>query len=120
MKRVFYRYELWECYKHGMYKHEVLPMGTSRAYQLLRNPCALYEAMKLVSERWTYSGLMNLSNRGRNRQAWLGQAACCYKEAATEDETKIAWRRLTKEEQDAANAVADRVIKEWETSYAEA
>lgn len=120
MKPVFYRYELWECHKMRMYHPQVTPQGVTCSYDLLRDLERLYRAMDYVANHWKYSATMNLSNRSRNRQAYLGQAACCWLVHSTEDETKIAWRRLTAEEQKLANDVADRVIEEWEASYAEA
>lgn len=114
MKRVFYRYELWECHKHRMYFPQITPAGVSAAYSILKDPERLYDAMYYVSHHWPYSSTMNLSNRSRNRQAYLGQASCCWMVHATEDETKAAWKRLTKEQQNVANAVADRIISEWE------
>jgi hypothetical protein len=118
MKRVYYRYELWEDHKHKMFFPQSEPSGISAAYSILKDPERLYDAMYYVSHHWPVSAEMNLTNTNRNRQAWLGQAACCWMVHATEDETKAAWKNLTREEQDAANTVADRIILEWEAEYA--
>lgn len=118
MRRVFYRYELWECHQHRMYFPQVTKAGVSAAHSILKDPERLYDAMYYVSHHWPHSSTMNLTNRSRNRQAYLGQAACCWMVHATEEETKAAWKRLTEEQQERANAVADRIIEEWEADYA--
>jgi hypothetical protein len=74
--------------------------------------------MSMVADGWKYSAEVNLSNRNRNRQAWLGQASCCLIVGAPEDLTKQAWHTLTAAEKIAANAVADEVIAAWERRYA--
>lgn len=84
---------------------------------LLKQPKQLEKYMALVVRDWVYSSEVYLTYKGYNRQAWLGQAACCYAHGATEAETKRGWRLLTQEEMDRANASADRVIKDWEGMF---
>jgi len=86
----------------------------SNAVQLLSNSDLLYLQMSRAVREWCNSGEMNMSNRSRNRQAWLGQAACSIAYGVPENLTKIAWRSLTPEVRSRANAVADMVISEWE------
>jgi len=80
-------------------------------------PQWLEESMCFVAHAWEKSAEHNLSNTARNRQAWLGQAACCFSHGAPEYLTKIAWNNLTDEQRAAANAVADAVIADWETRW---
>lgn len=89
-----------------------------RASRLLSNCAMLDLAMAKVLLLWEMSAEQNLSNRSRNRQAWLGQAACCMVCGATEQMTKSAWHRLSLAEQEAANAVADKILFEWDAYYA--
>lgn len=84
---------------------------------LLKCPGWLWESMTFVSQNWKISAEHNLSNTNRNRQAWLGQAACCFSHGAPEYITKLAWNNLTEKEQKIANDVADDVIKDWEQKY---
>jgi hypothetical protein len=72
----------------------------------------------MVSE-WIYSAEQNLSNSSRNRQAWIGQASCCYKYGVPEHITKYAWRLMSFEQQHKANQIANKVIKIWEDVNAE-
>jgi len=53
-----------------------------------------------------------------NHQAWIGHAACAINHNAPEDITRLAWRRLTQEQQNAANAAADNAIAYWADKYA--
>lgn len=85
------------------------------AADLLRDAARLKTAMLDVITDWNVSTAVNLSNRSRNRRAWLGQAACCLLCGATEEETKLGWHQLTASEQAAANAIADDCIGLWES-----
>ena len=73
--------------------------------------------MKFVSLKWKYAAEQNLSNTSRNRQAWLGQAACCFNHGCSESLTKKAWHQLNISDQNKANEIADKVIHEWEQYY---
>ena len=119
MNRVFHHHDLWEDHQHGMYKLTApnITTLTDKCRDLLSNPDDLHEAMNYVATFWSKAAEHNMSNSNRNRQAWLGQAACCFRCQAPEFVTKMAWRLLTDSERDAANAIADNVIEIWEMSY---
>lgn len=116
MKRIYHPYHVWEDYLNGMYeekKDEHKQERIEKSIELLKNSDELYDAMVYVSVAWTHAAEVNLSNKGCNRQAWLGQSACCYAVGATESEVRKAWGLLTEEERNEANDVADRVILKW-------
>jgi len=123
MRRMYHPYWKWEDNKAGLYKFngfdekETEDM-TNKAKTLLLNEKEFFRIAKKVIKKWFYSAEQNLSNRGRNRQAWIGQASCCYKYGIPEYITKYGWRLLTRKQQDEANKVADKVISIWETGYA--
>jgi hypothetical protein len=71
-------------------------------------------AAKMMLRDWPRAAEHNLTNREQNRRAWIGQATCCYSSNAPEGATRLAWWVLLADERDRANAVADRVIAEWE------
>lgn len=73
------------------------------------------EWMKKVVDDWPYSCAHNLSNTEQNRKAWIGHAACAYANQCPEDIVRSAWSRLTKEQQEQANAAAQRAIEYWES-----
>jgi len=108
-----------EDYQNGQYTMKPYNEATVRAHakELLVDTELLYLYMKLVARLWPVAAEANLTNTGRNRQAWLGQAAANMYCMAPEGSTKEAWRLLTEEQQDKANMVADRVIAEWEHDY---
>lgn len=123
MKQIYHNYLLWEDVKNGIlednyneYETEDL---TFKAKELLCSPEDFAEIATRVIKNWKYASEQHLSNKSRNRQAWLGQASCCYKWRVPEYITKYAWRMMTKEEQDKANHIADLIIKAWEEENAE-
>ena len=71
-------------------------------------------------DEWPNSAEAALTASVINHQAWIGHAACCINHGASEDLTRLAWRTLTEEQQDLANAAADRAIGYWEERYAAA
>lgn len=103
-----------------MYLPKVTPEQITAAALLLSSQGRLLRAMCHVAFNWRYAAAVNLSNRARNRQAWLGQAACSYAAAATENATKQAWRSLSDEQRIKANGIADWVTRLWEHEHAEA
>ncbi len=119
MKRTFHHHDKWEDHKAGMYAItcDNQSGAIQRAKQLLSNPYMLETYMRAAATFWTFSAEHNLSCISRNRQAWLGQAACCYFAGCPEYTTKMAWRLLTDKQRDEANAVADKIIEEWEERY---
>jgi hypothetical protein len=123
MERIFHSYLKWEDWKAGMYRplQQDSPEAEeliSLACHLLSSPRLLYRAMSSVSKRWRHASEMNLSHIAINRRAWLGQAACCYEYKVPEHLTKQAWHRLSQDQQTKANAIADKVIFEWEQHHA--
>lgn len=122
IEQVFHPYTSWEDLKNGMYEKTCFMDEhslESAAEFTLKCPELLWECMQFVSHNWGLSAEHNLTNFRRNRQAWLGQAACCFMDGAPEYITKRAWNNLSPEEQKRANAVADEVINEWEWKYRE-
>jgi hypothetical protein len=117
MKRIYHHYEKWEDYQTGMFaiiKNQDEQMLISKAQMILSDDIKTREAMNMVINQWPVACEVNLSHRGLNRQAWLGQSACWLAGKVQCDQTKLAWHRLTADEQMIANAVADEVIKIWE------
>lgn len=122
MKRIYNHYSTWEDWKSGIletnFNEKDTELLTYKAKSLLCNPKEFYNiGIKVISE-WVFSAEQNLSNSSRNRQAWIGQACCCYKYKVPEYITKYAWRLMTFEQQEEANAIADDIIKLWEEKNA--
>ena len=120
MKRLYHPYWKWEDYQNGLYdlenfyNEEQTESMTFGAKEILTNSeYFLKTALKVVFE-WKNAAEVNLSNPSRNRQAWIGQASCCYVLKIPEYITKYAWHLMTAEQQAEANRVADLAIKQWE------
>lgn len=77
------------------------------------------KAMLRVIDEYPIASEHNLTDWAQNRQAWIGHAACFIEHQWPEDVVREAWGHLTNGQQDAANAVADIAIAEWEARYAE-
>ena len=112
----FHHYEEWEDYQCGMY--DELKEGRANrvelAQTLLSSQRICERWMREVKKRWRIACEQVFSNPQVNRKAWLGQAACCLYAGVKEDETREAWWLLTDGEREAANAIAETIISEWE------
>lgn len=120
MIQLFHRYELWEDYQNGMFRNVKDGNEETRiqqAYNLFRNENKLYEEMCFVAYNWKYASEVNLTNNSINHQAWLGQASCCHYCGCGDYETIQAWHRLTNEERQKANDIADKVYYEWKNWF---
>lgn len=119
IERVFRHHDQWEDHKAGMYavRYDDPAAGAELARVLLADVFALEAAMSAVCREWPVATEVNLTHVTSNRQAWLGQAACCFACGVPDDVTKQGWHRLSGMQQAAANAVADQVIAEWEAVY---
>ncbi len=117
LHRIYYHYEQWEDWKNGMFSCDIDDSLVQLCADLLSSP-VLKDAMLIVLSDWPKSSDVILTNRGCNRQAWLGNAACCHVHNASEIVTKLAWRTLSEDQQKEANLIADEVIKYWEECHA--
>jgi hypothetical protein len=115
-EQVFHPYTEWEDYRAGMWRCVVVDDEAAAAVAILGDPDTFYGAATDMVAAWPNAAEHNLTNREQNRRAWIGQAACCYLTGASEAATRLAWWLLLLAERDAANAVADRVIAEWEAA----
>ena len=119
MKRYYAPFDVWEDRLHGMYAtlHPPQSAYIEASRRILTNEAVLLDAMVSVVVDWPVSAAVNLTNKSRNRRAWLGQAACCLVCGANEDETKLAWHKMTAAQQDTANQQADRALAIWVELY---
>lgn len=119
MKRIYHHYEKWEDFQHGLYckttgkdeKHDEILVGQCK--RLLSDQKWFYLVAKEMLHNWPVSADVNLSNPNRNRQAWIGQASCCYALSAPEFITKFAWNQMTSKDRELANKTADMIFKIW-------
>ena len=120
LKRVYHHHDRCEEYKSQMWK--IIPVEKREAliqqsYALLVDIPAFEKVMMQLIDAWPNSCEANLTPMVINHRAWMGQAACAFNHGASEDLTKLAWCRLTEEEQHLANLAANRVIDFWRERY---
>lgn len=124
MKRIYHRYEKWEDWQHGMYNKTVdydekeQEKRAKMCMQVLSDQERFFKIANSVLDNWVISSDVNLSNVNRNRQAWIGQSACCYELGVPEFITKWAWRMMELKDQKEANQTANKIIKLWESKHA--
>ena len=118
MKHVYYHYETWEDYQHGMYNEEKegRKERINKAVELLTDEYLCFKFMTKVSNEWKHACEQTFTNN-YNHQSFLGQCACCLFAGVHEDETREAWGTLSNEQRYKANAVADKVYKNWMREY---
>lgn len=119
ISQIFHHYEKWEDWKAGLFDSvcERFDEKLNLSKEVLQDEDKfLFIARDMVSE-WKYSAEQNLSDKSMNRQAWIGQASCCFNHKAPEFVTIQAWWMLSDEERIKANKIADIVILEWEQKY---
>jgi len=118
-ERVYFHYEKLEEFQQGMWK---ILRGDERkqkileAAALMKRPEEFKRAMVTAVNTWPNSCAHNFTCEGMNKIAWLGHAGCCIATGSSEEATRAAWYRLTDDEMNRANAVADEALAEWRIS----
>src|SRR5688572_7603516 len=114
-KRIFHRYEKWECFQNGFFSNSIDEKETlrQRVIDLFTDPEETKIYMDRVIIEWPHSCEHNLTNAAMNRIAWLGQAACCIFAEVPFKITMQAWNDVPKEFQDKADSIADEIIKNY-------
>lgn len=104
----------WEDWLAGMYGTESTVANVRAARGLLCDPDAFMEAAREMVREWPTAAVHNLTHLWTGRNAWVGQATCCYSLNITGTATREAWGSMTLDQQRAANEVATQVRIEWE------
>lgn len=100
---------MWASAKTSDYE-----LHAERTADLMRESDSFLSACRRVLIEWPNSSMQNLSSRGSNRCAWIGQAASMLNHQSVEMTTRMGWRLLSDSEKEEANRVAKQVIEEWE------
>lgn len=123
MNRIFHKWHLWECYPAGFYE-DAPPRGMTQeqgeeAYrELLSDPERFEAALAGVVSEWKHSCEHYLTNERMNRIAWLGQAALAYALHVPAC-CRGGFRKLTDEQQQAANELALKYLNQWLEAHGE-
>jgi len=124
LERIYHPYWKWEDWNNGQfnvekrYSEKQEEELCKKVKELLSDSKEFYKiALKVINE-WVFASEHNLTNSSLNKQAWIGQASCCYKYKIPERITILGWKMLSPTQQKEANNVADKIIKIWEDNYA--
>ena len=119
MKRIFHRWDKWECYKSGFYK-TIINIDNEEAknkYALFLSDSKRFEnALKRVLNEWFFSCEHFLSNESMNRIAWLGQASVCI-ETGIPSCFRGGFKLISIEKQKEADKLALKYLKIWLKKY---
>lgn len=121
MKRIYHRYENWECYPAGFFNNssgENKKQHINKVVELFSNPELTKEYMQRVINEWKNSCEHNLSNEAMNKIAWLGQSACCLFAGIPATITMEAWRLVPLEFRNIADEIAKSIINKYELTHA--
>ena len=114
--RIFHTYDKWECHKAGFYKNKkdgfTDEQSESEYVRILTNEELFSDILSKIIVEWKYSCEHYLTNKSMNRIAWLGQAAVCY-ESGVPASYSGAWFKLTNEQQEKANKIANDYLNKW-------
>ena len=116
-ERIWHPYWLWECNKAGFYLSCDNKEQDKEKYREFLSDLKLFEkVLKKVILEWKYSCEHFLTDVGRNRIAWLGQASMVYA-MQVPAEARGGFKLLSKEQQTAADAMALKYLKKWEREH---
>lgn len=104
----------WEDWRAGLYEPAFTPEHVVESVALLLDAERFREAAREMIREWPMATAHNLGALKTGRNAWIGQASCCYSHAAPAAATREAWGQLSGGAQIAANCVAKVVREEWE------
>lgn len=115
MERRWTSWDTWEDYKSNFYgsvtgdwqRDNTLELYAS----LLRDLPKFEAALQHIVEKWPNSLLHNLTDAGRNRRAYMGQAACALLYRVPHKVSMSGYQLLTQAEKDAADAMAWKYIE---------
>jgi hypothetical protein len=117
MKRIYHRWEKWECYPAGFYENHP-PKGMNREdceeeYRLFLSNLDLFGMyLGRVINEWVNSCEHYLTNEKMNRIAWMGQASLClYKKIPSK--FRGGFNLLTDDEKEKADNLALKYINKW-------
>lgn len=119
IKQVFYHFSKWEDFKAGLYNSscERFEEKVNLSVELLSSQEAFYTVAVEMFKKWPYSAEQNLTDNSINKNAWIGQASCCFNHQAPDYTTKEAWWKLDEETRAEANNTARKALRKWRSEY---
>lgn len=118
-KRVWHPFDQWEEIQVNMWGEvEDKNKAIEDAVAFTGNHQLYGSYMRRVAKEMPISCENALTDSCLNQKAWIGHAACALALRIPEYITRLAWGRLTNEQQLLANKEAERAIASWKDAYA--
>lgn len=122
MNRIYHTWDKWECYPAGFYEDQPSGMTQKEGEEVYRSFLAdlpeFEKALAGLTAEWKHSCEHYLTNEKMNRIAWLGQAAMAYAKGIPAC-CRGGFNKLTKAQQEAADAMALKYLNLWLESRGE-
>ena len=114
-ERVYHPWTEWEEVRFNMWGDVGDRAEATQRAVVFTGDAALYGGymMRVVNE-WPVSCENALTDYSINRRAWVGHAAVALALGIPEDITRLAWGKLSGEQQLLANKEASKAISAWE------
>lgn len=120
MSQTYHPYWNWEDFKAGMWR-KVTPEEEfsmlQEAIEFTGDHVKYGLAMMRVIREWPLTCEHNLTDNSINQKAFIGHCAVALKLNIPEYITRMAWARLSKEQQERANVKAQHAIDTWFLDY---
>ena len=119
IKQIFHHYTKWEDFKNGLYNKicENPEEKISLSIELLSNQENFYNVAMYMFKNWSYSAEHNLTDNAINKNAWIGQASCCFNHNSPDYITIEAWWKLDDDTRKLANKTAQRALRRWKSEH---
>lgn len=119
MKRIWHRYEQWECVSTMYLPNPALDPATAkqRYADFLSDDAQFQAAIARVFQEWPTACEHFLTDISLNRIAWLGQASAALA-LEIPRHFRSGFMLLSEKAQRHANQVALTALKQWERSHA--
>ncbi len=116
IEQKFHHFSRWEDYKNGFYDSscERYDEKINLSVELLSNQDHFCEVAIDMFDTWKISAEQNLTDNAINKNAWIGQASCCFNHSSPSYVTIEAWWRLDEETRKKANDTARKALKKWQ------
>ena len=117
-QRIYHKCSEWEEINFNMWGDvEDKQEAIAKAVAFTGDHVLYGSYMRRVITEWPISCENALTDYFMNRKAWLGHAACALAMQIPEDIVRMAWSKLSGEQQHLANKEAERAIQLWEYAH---
>jgi hypothetical protein len=115
MRQFWTPYWDWEDWKNKMWVKSEFDLHT--CVKFTGDTERYGAAMQEVIYKWPNTMLNSLTNPSINKRAFLGHCAASLEINCPEYVTRMAWRELSDQQRELADAVAQKTINEWKERY---